>query len=89
MLKGFLLHWQVSVTVSKALNVTKFCEVMIKNHSGNFTGFAKTLAKTALSLPIRSVSCDREFSAQNRIKSCLTDGNLQSCMRISVEARCA
>ena len=39
------------------------------------------------SLPIWSVACDCGISAQNRMKSHLTDSNLQSLMRILVEGQ--
>ena len=46
----------------------EFCEILIKDQSDVFPDFV-VFAELALVVPLNSASCERGFSAQNRIKS--------------------
>ncbi|MEQ2271761.1 hypothetical protein XENORESO_009598 [Xenotaenia resolanae] len=64
----------------------EFAEAVLSKHSGVFTEMEK-LIKIALVIPIASVSCERGFSTQNRMKTrfrnSLNNTNLTSLMMIS------
>ena len=45
-----------------------FCEILIKDQSDVFPDFV-VFAQLALVVPLNSTSCNRVFSAQNKIKS--------------------
>ena len=69
------------------MNFAESCRKLIVEHADDFPDYI-VFAKIALVVPLNSASCERGFSAQNRIKSKsrnrLDDDQVDRLMKISV-----
>ncbi|KAF7219382.1 zinc finger protein 862-like [Nothobranchius furzeri] len=83
---ALLKQTMVSSDSYASLTFQQFAEAVLSDHRGVFTEMEK-LIKIALVIPIASVSCERGFSTQNRIKTrfrnSLNNANLTNLMLIS------
>ncbi|XP_072542830.1 zinc finger protein 862-like [Salminus brasiliensis] len=83
---AMLKQIMVSSESHASFSFQQFAETVLHEHSGVFTEMEK-LIKIALVIPVASVSCERGFSTQNRIKTkfrnSLSNTNLTNLMLIS------
>ena len=64
----FTLAYKHFVGLHRNKSFPEFCEILIKDQSDVFPDFI-VFAELALVVPLNSASCERGFSAQNKIKS--------------------